>query len=287
MATADLLPYDEFLQTRFYREWARPQCLVDFVSAVLEKSATSFAMFGVFRHERHGVVDEATRRRFRLLAPHIRRAVLIAKVVDLKRIEADVLAQSLDGLRTAVFLVDAAGYIVHANAAGHIVLTAGDVLRASGGRLFSADPQINASLRGIFAAAAQGDLALGTKGIALPLTGKSGVRHVAHVLPLTSGARRLAGTKHGAAAALYVHRASLDTPAPPEVIAQSYHLTPMELRVLLAIVEVGGVPAVAEALGIAPSTVKTHLGRVYEKTGTDRQADLVKLVAGFVNPLLP
>ena len=44
-------------------------------------------------------------------------------------------------------------------------------------------------------------------------------------------------------------------------------------------------PEVAEALGVAESTVKTHLGRVYEKTGAGRQADLVKLVVGFANPL--
>ena len=29
---------------------------------------------------------------------------------------------------------------------------------------------------------------------------------------------------------------------------------------------------------------KTHLGRIYEKTGAVRQADLVKLVAGFAIP---
>jgi DNA-binding CsgD family transcriptional regulator len=60
----------------------------------------------------------------------------------------------------------------------------------------------------------------------------------------------------------------------------------MELRVLLAVVEVGGVPEVAEVLGIAETTVKTHLGHLYEKTGVRRQADLVKLVAGFSNPLV-
>ena len=60
----------------------------------------------------------------------------------------------------------------------------------------------------------------------------------------------------------------------------------MELRVLLAIVEVGGVPEVAEALGIAETTVKTHLHRTYQKTGINRQADLVKLVAAFSNPLV-
>jgi DNA-binding CsgD family transcriptional regulator len=48
---------------------------------------------------------------------------------------------------------------------------------------------------------------------------------------------------------------------------------------------VGGVAKVAEALGVAESTVKTHLGRVFEKTGTTRQADLVKLVAAYASPL--
>jgi DNA-binding CsgD family transcriptional regulator len=71
----------------------------------------------------------------------------------------------------------------------------------------------------------------------------------------------------------------------PEVIAGTYKLTPTELRVLLAIVEVGGIPEVAAALGVADSTVKTHVGRLFEKTGASRQADLVKLVAGYSTPL--
>jgi DNA-binding CsgD family transcriptional regulator len=53
----------------------------------------------------------------------------------------------------------------------------------------------------------------------------------------------------------------------------------------MAIVQIGGVPDVAPVLGIAETRVKTHLQHVFEKTGTKRQADLVKLVAGFVNPL--
>ena len=34
MATADLVPYEEFVQGRFYLEWAKPQGLVDFVASV-------------------------------------------------------------------------------------------------------------------------------------------------------------------------------------------------------------------------------------------------------------
>jgi DNA-binding CsgD family transcriptional regulator len=54
--------------------------------------------------------------------------------------------------------------------------------------------------------------------------------------------------------------------------------------VLQAVVEVGGVPAVAETLGISVATVKTHLNHVFTKTGTIRQADLVKLVASHASP---
>ena len=96
---------------------------------------------------------------------------------------------------------------------------------------------------------------------------------------------RKTGEAYSAAAALFVRKAELQYPSPPEVIGQIYDLTPAELRVLLGIVQIGGVPEVAAALGIADTTVKTHLGRLYAKTGTARQADLVKLVAGFAMPL--
>jgi DNA-binding CsgD family transcriptional regulator len=148
------------------------------------------------------------------------------------------------------------------------------------------DRQADQVLADTFATAGNGDAAIGIRGVAVPLVAGDGERHVAHVLPLTSGARRQAGTRYAAVAALFVHKAALDTPSPPEAIAKAYKLTPMELRVLLAIVEVGGVPEVAEALGIAETTVRTHLHQTYHKTGTNRQADLVKLVAAFSNPLV-
>src|SRR5207248_5003262 len=170
-------------------------------------------------------------------------------------------------------------------AAGHAMLQKADILRAAGGRLVAKNPEADQTLADVFASADSGDVAIGSKGVALPLNTRDGDRYVAHVLPLTSGARRRAGVSYRAVAALFVNKAALDRPSPPEAIAKAHKLTPMELRVLLAVVEVGGVPEVAEALGIAETTVKTHLGHLYEKTGAGRQADLVKLVAGFSNPL--
>jgi DNA-binding CsgD family transcriptional regulator len=285
LGTRDLIPYEEFLASRFYKEWAAPQGIVDAVMAALEKSTTGYAMVVVQRHERDGLVDDATKRRMGMLAPHFRRAVAIGKVIDLHKVEAATIADTLDGMAAGMFLVDADARIVHANARGQSMLEEGDILRGLVGRLTATDPRPDQALRDVFAAADAGDAAVGVKGIAVPLTAHDGQQWVAHVLPLTSGARRQAGRSYAAVAAVFVRQATLDLPCPLATVADLYRLTPAEMRVLMAIVEVGGVPEVAPVLGISETTVKTHLQRVFDKTGTNRQADLVKLIAGFMSPL--
>jgi DNA-binding CsgD family transcriptional regulator/PAS domain-containing protein len=285
VSTADLVPYEEFRRGRFYREWARPQGWVDVASVVIEKSATSCTFLSVVRHKASGLVDDEMRRRMARLVPHVRRALLIGKTINLKQAQTTCFSDILDGLSAGMILVDAHGRIVHANAAGNAILEAADFLRTVSGRLVVSNPSTNAALREILVAADAGDAVLGTRGIALPLTAHDGERHVAHVLPLTSGARRIACLAYNAVAALFIRKAALEAFAPPAVIGEMYRLTPTELRVLLAIVDIGGVPEVAAALGVAVTTIKTHLSRLFEKTGVARQADLVKLVAGFSTPL--
>jgi len=285
LSTIDLLPYDQFVASRFYKEWVAPQGLVDSIFCTLDKSATSYAFIAITRHERHGLVDKETRRRMLLLAPHFRRAVAIGKIVDVHKVEAAALADTLDGLAAPMFLVDASSRIVHANAAAHAMLCDGVVICAAGSKFVAVDSHADATLHDIFMNADNGDAAIGTKGIAVPLGGRDGERYVAHVLPLTSGARRKAGTAYSAVAAVFVRKAALDLPHPLEALAKAFELTPTEMRVLMTIVEIGGIPDVAPVLGVSKTTVKTHLQHIFAKTGTKRQADLVKLVASYMSPL--
>lgn len=285
ISTTDILDYDEFRDSRFFREWVGPQGLVDFLTAPIEKSGSWAAMFGVFRHRRHGMVDDAMRQRMRLLVPHIRRAVLIGRVIEEGSVKAQSFGDTLDGLAAGLFLVDARGRIVHANAAGSAMLAEGLAVTARDGRLMAVERAAATALADTFTAAASGDAGLGVRGISVPIEARDGAHFVAHVLPLTSGARRRTGAHYAAAAAVFVHRATLHTPAAPEIVARTFGLTLSELRVLLTIVQAGGVAETAETLGIAETTVKTHLHRVFAKTGTSRQAELVRLVAGFASPL--
>ena len=284
LSVADVVPREEFCKTKFSREWLAPQGYVDAVFSVVEKWTTGCALFTVVRDFTQGLADEETLRRFTLLVPHVRRSLLIGRVIDLNKVEAALLTDTLDTLAAAMFLVDARGSLVHVNVSGHSMLADGSILKAANGRLRAVDAQSDQTLGDIFATAPDGDLSLGRKGIAVPLKARDGARYVASVLPLTSGARRKAGISYAAVAVVFVRKAALDLPSPPESIAHEFHLTPAELRVLFSIVDVGGVPEVAGILGVSDNTVRTHLQHVFEKTETSRQADLVKLVAGYSNP---
>jgi DNA-binding CsgD family transcriptional regulator/PAS domain-containing protein len=276
----DLLPYDEYRLGPFYQEWLRPQGCVDVANVVLEKSSSNSAVLLTVL-PRADMLDNEMRRRIALIAPHVHRALLINRTIDSRQSEAATFAATMDGLSAGIFLVDADCRLVHANAAGHDMLGADDVLASIGGKLVARDVKSNRSLREVFA---DNRNALDAKGTALALTAHDGERYVMHVLPLTSAARTRIGMTYRAVAALFVRKVALDSPS-GELVARAFELTPAELRVLLAIVEVGGVPETALALGVAETTIKTHLHRVFSKTGSSRQADLVKLAAGFSSPL--
>jgi hypothetical protein len=161
VAVPDVLSCEEFVRTRFFREWLAPQSLMDGLFSNLEKGTTSCALFTAMRHAKQGQVDDRMRRRFELITPHVRRAMLIGKVIDLHRVEAAALADSLDELASGLLIVDSSGRIIHANASAHRLIAEANVLRATNGRIGALDPEGNRNLLDIFAAAQAGDAAVG------------------------------------------------------------------------------------------------------------------------------
>jgi DNA-binding CsgD family transcriptional regulator/PAS domain-containing protein len=288
-AFSDLFPLPDLCRTRFYTEWMQPQGYIDNLFGNLDKSLTSQAAIRVVRHERDGPIDGEMRRRMSLLMPHVRRAVLIGRIVDSRKVEAAVLTAAFERLATAVFLVDGRGRIVFANGAGAALVEEGKALRAPGSMLSAVDRRAREELAKAFAAAGIGDAAVGVDGIAvsLPAPCDDGAPdpYVAHVLPLTDSARQGVGAHHAASAAVFVRKTSLNVTAPAERLAKLFKLTVGELRVLQSVVRDGSVSGAADTLGIAESTVRTHLHNLFQKTNTSRQADLVKLVAAFLGPL--
>ena len=219
------------------------------------------------------------RRRFELITPHVRRSMLIGKVIDLHRVEAAALADALDELVSGMFIVDSTGRIIHANVNAHRLIAEADVLRANKSRIAAVDPQGNRNLLDVFTAAQAGDVAVGKRCIALPLTGRTGERYVAHVPDLRREAKgRCFLFRNGSC----LHPQG----GTGSAITAGSGRKPVQADVRggsgdVRLVQIGGVPEVAPVLGISEQTVKSHLHRIYEKTDTRRQADLVKLVASY------
>lgn len=67
-----------------------------------------------------------------------------------------------------------------------------------------------------------------------------------------------------------------------ERLREDYGMTPAEARLAIEITSGDGRTAAADRLGISLSTARTHLSRVFEKTGTQRQAELVKTIASLL-----
>jgi DNA-binding CsgD family transcriptional regulator len=66
---------------------------------------------------------------------------------------------------------------------------------------------------------------------------------------------------------------------PLRQLMETYGLTRAEARVALAASSGNNVHESARLLGLSPNTIKTHLRRVFAKTATARQAELVGMIA--------
>ena len=266
----DVIPRDEYLRSRFFKEWVQPQGYLDAVHVVFEKSAFAYAGMAVVRNEQQGFVDEEVRRQMRLVAPHFCRAVAIGKLIDLHKVEAAALADTLDGITAALFLIDPARRVIHANVSGQQMLREGRILRTVAGALRACDGKSDQSLQDLLAAVSTEGSSQASP-VMVRLDAPNDGPHIAHLLPLTTGARRKAGIAYSAVAAVFVRKAELDLPHPLEVLASHYQLTSTELRVLIGVVQIGGVPEIADAFGVSRATVRTHLSHLFDKTGTSRR----------------
>ena len=62
------------------------------------------------------------------------------------------------------------------------------------------------------------------------------------------------------------------------LLRQTFGLTPAEARAALALCEGGSIEETAAGLGVSANTLKTQMNGIYQKTGVDNRARLVKLV---------
>ncbi len=281
VATLRAMSESTLKRTRFYREWVQPQglheaCIVKFVH-----NSDRIGLLGCTTRADRPAISAEEVNMFALLSPHVRRAAMIGDLLDHQRLEIAHLTETLDQLTTAIILVDGEGRMIHGNAAAEAMLEGEGLLTLTRGAIRVDDPLAQRALDQALRLSIESDrAAIGGQGIAIPIKRRGRTARVAYVLPLS-------GTRTGmssAVAALFVAKGEA-APTSTEVLVGLFDLTPTEARVMLSIGSGAEHDAAAAAHGIGRNTLKTHLSRVFAKTGANNQASLMRILAEVTAPL--
>ncbi|TJV41617.1 MAG: PAS domain-containing protein [Mesorhizobium sp.] len=283
VATLSQMSEAELQQTPFFQNWAKPQGLREGCITKFVHTPDRIGLMGCTTRATREAISAEEQRFLALLSPHLRRASLIGDLLDQSRVTANLYRQALDHLAVPVVLTGAHGTILHANGAAERMFSAQGPILSRNGVLQVQNPAVARALLEAIASAASADFLLGSRGIGLPISAPGQPPAVAYVLPLSEGTARAAFQP--ACAAVFVSTTTSSSPLPEAVLTTLFDLTPAEARVLLRIGSGLSASKSALSLGIGENTLKTHLNRIFAKTGTRRQADLVKLVSDMGTPL--
>lgn len=259
----------EFRRSAYYNEWAKPQGYHNVIGGLIdaEKHWRTVLMLPGRRPYTKNAL-----RLFNTLAPHIRRAVQLNRRLDHANSDREALLTSIDHLSAAAILLDASARVLAMNRAAETLIESNLGLRIIQRRLEATQPQSTATLHRMIAGCGM-ESVMDEDGTLEVFTASTLLR--LSVIPLRC---RVSGLLAGTAAALLMDardNTSSDTSAR---LRDRFGLTEAEARFAAEIVKGDGKRAAAERCGISYSTARSHLSRIFEKTGVHRQAALVRLV---------
>jgi DNA-binding CsgD family transcriptional regulator len=214
---------------------------------------------GLALHFPNGLLRRPEERlKFDLIAPHFGRAFQLAGRFTEAMDQRATLALGVERLRQAVLLLDRAGRVVWANAAGRDLLRRDDGISLSGQRL------------GVGLTTPAGSLTLP---VARPSGRPNYVIEVFETPPAVVAA-------FGSTSKLLVmiHDPDVVAEGRADVWRAMFGLTEAETRVARGLQRGLGDEAIAQALGVKVSTVRSHIREVLEKTGARSKLELAHLL---------
>jgi len=185
-------------------------------------------------------------------------------------------AEVLNRLPQAVLLVDALARVIFANQTAEGVLRTGSGLSLGHDGLRAGTLGETRRLRQIIANCAAPGHELGGAGERLRLSRENRAPLTVLVVPHRTRVTWIDVLRP--TALLFITDPQQAAMVRSEWLRQDFGLTPAEAGFTREILKADGLQAVADRLGISVTTARTHLAHVFDKTGTRRQAELVRLI---------
>lgn len=193
------------------------------------------------------------------------------------------LGTALDLLPISIVIVGADGIIIHANAAAAAMLSARDPIGCRRGTLYCDSPATTKALAAAIDLTTREDGAVGAE---IPLSCRDGRVAIVHARQLGCAVFRQT-SRTSKSVALFITEPQRRPSPPLAALTRLFNLTPAELRVVAQIASGKNRKATATFLGLADSTIKTHLDHIFLKTATSDQTELSRLVERLSWPPRP
>ena len=271
-------PDRDLRRTEYFEDWLRPQGLGAGGFAIIG-TARQPVVLSFARSTARGHLDAQEIGIARALVPHLSRALALGEHLESLVAEHAARSAALDRVAVGVILVDAEARPLLLNRRAELLLDAGDGLAIARDGLTAARPETTEELRRLVAEAAGTTVGGGTSaGGALTLPRPSGQRAL---MALVTPVARDRWPVRGLAAAGVLVSDPEDVPPPPaETFRQLWGLTVAEAELACQLAAGRSLEEAAQALGVRLPTVRTQLARIFAKTGTRRQAELIRLLVG-------
>jgi DNA-binding CsgD family transcriptional regulator len=275
----EIVPLATLQKTAFFNDILRPQDLAHSVMAKLFGDDDFHGAFNICRSERQGPMDEGGRRLIVGMVPHLRRAVALGFRLDGYRAIQRAEYVVLDQLASGVILLGQRNRILYLNAAARLLGLEGGALSLRGGTLRARSQAHAKRLDDLILGAQQG---LPASAMSIPRIGNGQLLTVLISSVRSRDIERFADMSMPDAAVLvFVVDPVNSSGMSISWVMDAFGLTPAEARVALAASSGAAIPVVAMSLQLSQNTIKTHLRRIYAKTGTSRQAELARVIASL------
>ena len=212
---------------------------------------------------------------FQRVELHVKRASRIWWKMKQLSLRADMGERALDALSNGVLIVDHRGSVRFQNEAAVRWLSGKPGVGVSGGRLRGTEPAVTSALDRLIANATSMKLTASTSGT-LALPRPSGSAWQLFVVPLRSNNLDLNGDDP--CALLVVGDPNATGSLNAAQMSTLFMLTAAEARLATALCGGTALDSYAQQCGISINTARAQLRAVLQKTGTHRQADLVRLL---------
>ena len=268
----DVFTPEELDQEPVWRDFFRPAGFGWGAGTLLSLPSGETVFLALNRKRERGPVEAEFVQKLDSLRSHIARSVLMSARLQLERASAVSEALALIGLPALV--LDQAGKVIAANTL--IELLTGTVRWRAQDRVSLKDGAADKLLRDAIAAI---DVAGGCSVRSFPVReSETRAMQVAHVIPIRLSARDIFVR---CAAVLVLSPVTASQAPPIELVQSLFDLTPAEARVARALASGKTVENIASDGGTSPNTIRTHVRGVLEKTGCNRQIDVVALLTSI------